>query len=288
MNDYFVIIPFYNDSKSLNKLLYHINKDNFFFKKKINVVIINDASTENLHINNRLKNLNKIFVINLKKNIGSQRAIFICLKYLEKLKKRFIISIIDADGEDNPKKLKALINIAIKKDDTIVVANRSKRTENILLQLINKIRLLITYFLTGYYINFGNFSSFSNINLKKILNNNNLWFAYSGGILKNAKKIIYVNINKKKRYYGNSKVNFQFLLLHAVKIISIFKNEILFRSSILFLIIFFLIKNTKIILLIFILILFFNTFNFLFFKFNNLNYNSLKLIRNIKTINNNY
>lgn len=287
MKNYFIVIPVYNDNKSLNKLLIKLNKYLFFLKKKITILIINDCSTESIIIKNKFKNFKKIKIINLKKNVGSQKAIFICLKHLKKIKKKFNISIIDSDGEDNPKNLKKLIDISQKKNDSIVVANRSKRTESLLLRFLNKIRLVITYILTGNYINFGNFSSLSSTNLVKILGNNNLWFAYSGGIKKNANKIIYLNTNKNKRYFGKSKVNFQFLLIHSIKIICIFKNQIFFRSIILILFLFFITKNNLFIILS-LLILFLNLIIFLFYKFNDLVFDSQKLIRNIKVINSNH
>ena len=287
MKNYFIVIPVYNDNKSLNKLLIKLNKYLFFLKKKITILIINNCSKKSIIIKNKFKNFKKIKIINLKKNVGSQKAIFICLKYLKKIKKKFNISIIDSDGEDNPKNLKKLIDISLKKNDSIVVANRSKRTESLLLRFLNKIRLVITYILTGNYINFGNFSSFSSTNLVKILGNNNLWLAYSGGIKKNVNKIIYLNTNKNKRYFGKSKVNFKFLLIHSIKIICIFKNQIFFRSIILILFLFFITKNNLFIILS-LLILFLNLIIFLFYKFNDLVFDSQKLIKNIKVISSNH
>lgn len=287
MKNYYIIIPVYNDNKSLNKLLVEINKHLYFLNGRINILIINDHSTENILIKKNLKNLNIIKIINLKKNVGSQKAIFIALKHLEKQKKRFCVSIMDSDGEDDPKKLKKLILNSTKINDAIVVANRSKRTEGLVLRLLNKIRLTMTFIITGQYINFGNFSSFSSDNLFKILRNNNLWFAYSGGIKKNAKKIIYLNIEKKKRYYDKSKVNFQFLLLHSLKIISIFKKQIFFRSIFLIIFLFFLIEENLFFNIATLLILVINLFNFVFYKFHSLNNNPLNLIQSIKKVNNN-
>ena len=43
-----------------------------------------------------------------------------------------------------------------------------------------------------------------------MLSNNNLWFVYSSGILKNFKKLTYVNINKKKDIMENQKLILNF------------------------------------------------------------------------------
>ena len=287
MKNYFIIIPVYNDNKSLNKLLFKLNKYLCSLNGKINILVINDYSTESILIKKNLNKLNSIKIINLKKNVGSQKAIYIALKYLEKFKKKSNISIMDSDGEDNPKKLKKLIIKSIRKTNAIVVANRFKRKESLVLRSLNRIRLIITFVITGQYINFGNFSSFSSDNLIKILRNKNLWFAYSGGVKKNTKKIIYINIEKEKRYYDKSKVNLKFLLLHSLKIISIFKNQIFFRSIVLIIFLFLTIKEKFFFNSFVLLIITLNIFIFGFYQFHNLNFNPLNLIKSIKKINNN-
>ena len=66
--------------------------------------------------------------------------------------------------------------------------------------------------------------------MNKILYNNNLYLAYSSGVLKNYNKFFFVRIKKNKRFFGNSKVNLKFLILHTVKIISVFYKTVFFRT----------------------------------------------------------
>ena len=140
---------------------------------------------------------------------------------------------MDSDGEDNPKKIKELIDLAKKNPFSIVTANRLKRKENIIYSLFYKIHLLITFILTGKYIDFGNYSSISSINLNKLLRSSDTFLAYSAAIAKNAKTIQSYYISKKKRYYDKSKVKILFLIQHSINIISVFKFNVL-RLSILF------------------------------------------------------
>ena len=79
-----------------------------------------------------------------------------CLKYLKSKKTKAIITIIDSDGEDDPKHITKLINLAQKNPNSIISANRLKREENIFFRLFYKLHLFITYLFTGKYINFGN------------------------------------------------------------------------------------------------------------------------------------
>ena len=133
MNNFVILIPTFNDWKSLNKLLREIDKNISKYKGKFSVVVVNDASTikPNLSLRN-LKKLKKITLITNKKNLGSQKSIYLGLKYIKKIKKKSIITVMDSDGEDDPKKIKMLIDLAKKNPKSIVTANRLKRTENII------------------------------------------------------------------------------------------------------------------------------------------------------------
>ena len=181
MNKNYILLPVFNDWRSLDKVLKILN-NNFKKGRSVNhIIIINDASTAKISLNKNYNYFASIKVLTLKKNVGSQKAIFFGLKYLQKkLKKNTnpsIVSILDSDGEDNPSKLIGLIKMARQKKDFFIFASRKKRTESFLLRLLNLIRLFLTYILIGRYINFGNFSSFSSSILPKLLMNNNLYLA---------------------------------------------------------------------------------------------------------------
>ena len=76
-----LVIPVYNDWKSLNKL---ISKLNFVFKNnrkiKNEILIINDNSSEKIKISlKKTSYIKNVKIITLKKNLGSQKAIAIGL-----------------------------------------------------------------------------------------------------------------------------------------------------------------------------------------------------------------
>ena len=109
----FIVIPVYNDWKSLNKLL--IKLDDNLKKKfsKIEILIINDNSTDKLKLSShKFSCLKKINILTLSKNVGSQRAIAIGLLYLKKIKGDFIITVMDSDGEDDPIEVSKMMIIA--------------------------------------------------------------------------------------------------------------------------------------------------------------------------------
>ena len=233
MKKIYIVLPTYNDWKSLEKVLEILNLRLKNLKKDIYILIINDCSKEKFKKTKNFKNFKKIIVLNLKKNLGSQKAIYVGLKYLQKKITDYnnvIISILDSDGEDNPKALKKLIQITERKKDFFIFASRKGRTENRFLKVLNNARLYITLILTGKFINFGNFSSFPSSLLKRITLNDDIFLAFSSGVAKNYSKLFLYNVKKNKRFYDTSKVNIKFLIIHSIKIISVFYKVVFLRT----------------------------------------------------------
>ena len=94
---------------------------------------------------------------------------------------------MDCDGEDNPKKVKIMLNAAYKNKDSVITSNRKQRKESFLIILLYKIHLLITYFFTFKWMSFGNFTSFYSKNLFKMLSNNSSWYAHASSVMYNCK-----------------------------------------------------------------------------------------------------
>ena len=230
MKKILIILPLYNDWKSTEFLLKKIN--NFFQKNNIyiQILIVNDNSSEESSLQKKkFSKIKKIEILNLKKNVGSQKAIFVGLKWVLKKKIKCTIIVMDSDGEDDYSKIKILAKKA-QKSETVVFASRASRTENILLKLLNQIRIIITFILTGKYLNVGNYSAFNSSLLEKIISNNNLSIAYCSGIIKNLTTIESYGIKKNKRYFGNSKVNIIFILKHSLNLISVFYKEVFLEA----------------------------------------------------------
>lgn len=231
MKKIIIVLPLYNDWKSANKLLGNINKI-FLKKSNINIIIVDDYSSEKINIDiKKYLNIKKIHVLSLNQNVGSQKAIYLALKKIQN-ETNAIIVVMDADGEDDPSKLRKLVIKAEKNEKGIVFAKRTKRTENVILRFLNIVRLIITFLLTGKFLNIGNFCAFSGKNLKALLSNRNITLAFSSGAIKNIKKNYFISIKKKNRYFGRSKVSFYFLIMHSINLISVFYKEVFLRTSV--------------------------------------------------------
>ena len=226
-----LLIPVFNDWKSLNKLI--LKLDIFLQnKKKIRneILIINDNSSKKISLNfKKLKTIKKIKIITLKKNFGSQKAIAIGLSYLKKIRGAFYITVMDGDGEDAPRQVKNMLDKAINNPKYIITSNRKKREEALIIVLLYKIHLMITYFSTLKWVSFGNFSTFHNKNLKTLLSNDSSWYAHSSSVLKNCKvKRLYSK--REKRYFDKSKLGIFSLIEHSLRINTVFYKNIFILS----------------------------------------------------------
>jgi len=254
-----ILIPVYNDWKSLNKLLVEIDKclkDDPSFTTQI--LVINDLSTEKCNLSNKnFSSIKKVEIINLNKNLGSQKSIAVGLNYLKKIKDNFFITVMDGDGEDNPYEIKKMLNKAVKYENFVITSNRKKRRESILVVLLYRIHLIISFLFTFKWISFGNFTTFSSKNLVKLLSNNSSWYAHSSSVLKNCRiKRLYAK--REKRYFDKSKLNMFALVEHSLRVNAVFLPRIFIISLIYSSIIFWATRNFNLDYLIIFLILIFN------------------------------
>ena len=224
-----IILPVYNDSSNLFEILKKIEKIKKKEKIKINVLIVNDSSTNKFHY--KKFNFQKTVYLNLKKNIGSQKAIATGINYAIKKKMGDGFIIMDSDGEDNPFEISNIIKLIKNKKVNTITMNRKMRHESFLFSILYEIHLLLTLFLTLHYIRFGNFTYLSLGAIKKIASKKDLWIAYSSTVskyLNNKKKI---EAGRKKRISGKSKMKYWQLFFHSFRILAVFKNKVLITST---------------------------------------------------------
>ena len=232
MKRFTIILPLYNDWKSLSTLL---NQIGFLFKKSkyfIDVLLINDSSSKiNRYKLNQKKIFKSIKIINLKKNIGSQRAIATGIKYINENKKKFSnkFIILDSDGEDDPKKIIDILHLIEKnKNIKVITLNRALRKESLFFSILYELHLFITFLFTFNYIRFGNFTFIDSKIINKISKKNDLWLAYAATLNKFFRDRKIIIAPRKKRISGKSKMSYFNLLVHSLKIQSVYKKNIFF------------------------------------------------------------
>ena len=231
MNKIMILIPVYNDWSSVFKLLENINSLVLTVEGEFSVIIVNDASTESRpELTTYLDNLKSIQIINMKENRGHARCNAAGLKYVNEKEDFDFVIPMDGDGEDRPEESILMIEKIKKYPDTVITANRIKRSEGFLFKLCYLSHKYLTFIFTAQTIKYGNYTCLPKSVVHEMVNEPATWNSFSGSLAKIAKYRKSIPSERGERYFGSSKMSFINLLQHSLSIISVFKKTLLIRS----------------------------------------------------------
>ena len=167
---YVILIPIYNDRESLKILIENINSEIKDLDHEISLVVINDASSQQIVDNYpNIENINLIEIVNMKENRGHARCIASGLKYIFEKKEFDFIIPMDGDGEDRPEEIKNFIELSKQSGEKSLIGERVKRSEGIIFKTCYQFHKFLTLAFTGQSIKFGNFTCLSKSTVKKLL-----------------------------------------------------------------------------------------------------------------------
>ena len=230
--NYIILIPIYNDRESLKFLIQNINNEIKDFNHKISIVVINDASSQQIiDTYPNIENIHSIEIINMKENRGHTRCIASGLKYIFEKKDFDYVIPMDGDGEDRPEEIKQFIELAENSDGKSIVGERVKRSESLFFKTCYNIHKVITLIFTGKSIKFGNYTCLSKMTVEKMISEKATWNSFSGSLKKIEKNLLTIPSIRGSRYHGPSQMSFFNLLKHSLAIISVFRKTVLIRSA---------------------------------------------------------
>ena len=226
-----ILIPIYNDWKSLEKLLENINYTISNLKAEFSVIIINDASSEKQILKlDKIENIKSIKILNIKNNMGHARCNATGLKYIYENEEFEFVIPMDGDGEDRPEEIKQFVeklNIDLYKP---MVGERIKRSESTFFKICYFFHKILTLTFTSKSIKFGNYTCLPKSIVEMMIMEKASWSSFSGSLTKISYDKITVPSTRGERYFGPSKMSFKNLLIHSLSIIGVFKFQVLFRS----------------------------------------------------------
>ena len=241
---YIILVPIYNDRESLKLLIKNINQEIKDLNSEISLVIINDASSQQIIDEYPdIENFNSIEILNMKENRGHTRCIASGLKYIYEKKEFDYVIPMDGDGEDRPEEIKNFIEISRQSGDQPIVGERVKRSEGVFFKLSYQFHKFLTFAFTGQSIKFGNYTCLSKATVKKMINEKATWNSFSGSLKKIENDLITSPSIRGKRYFGPTQMSFFKLLKHSLSIISVFRRTVLIRSALFIIFYILLIKN---------------------------------------------
>ena len=231
MKKIIILIPIYNDWKSLIKLIEEISENiSIFSDFKFECLVINDSSSINQPKLSKPRNFHSLKIMNMKQNKGHARCNAFGIRHVFEKEDFDYLILMDGDGEDRPVEIKNFIEKILKNPNNSIVAKRVKRSEGIFFKLFYEIHKIITFIFTGKIINFGNYSCLIKKDVKKIFSKASLWSSYSGTLKKFVPNLNTINSTRGLRYFGPSQMSFLKLIIHSFSIVAVFKINVAIRS----------------------------------------------------------
>lgn len=178
-----------------------------------------------------------VTVIPLPYNLGHQRALVYGLRrFLAKESREGLIITMDADGEDRPEDLPALLAAydRARNPGVIVLAQRTQRQESLTFKLFYFVYKNIFRCLTGTVIQTGNFALYHTGLARRILFHPYFDLAYASALFALGANLAFVPCPRGARYEGESKMNFPRLAVHGVRMLMPFMDRIAVRGVIAF------------------------------------------------------
>jgi hypothetical protein len=161
-------------------------------------------------------------VLELRRNLGHQRAIAVGLAYVEANESCASLVVMDGDGEDDPKDVPRLLaHYNAEGGQNIVFAERTRRSESIAFRMFYSIYKLAYFMLTRKTVRFGNYSVIPRSRLTSLVVVSELWNHYVAAILKFRQPFCTMPTCRGKRLQGQYKMNFGGMVIHGLSAISV-------------------------------------------------------------------
>ena len=221
-----IVIPSFNDWAALEKLLLLIDEISLSQEIHLEVLIVDDYSSEAIPdslTQQKYRLIKAVNVLRLLRNLGHQRAIAVGLCYVYQNLNCDLVVVMDGDGEDHPFEIERLINTSEVFDHKkIVFAKRSKRYEGKTFKILYFFYQKIFQLLTGRKIKVGNFSLLPAFILKNVVVISEIWNHYPSGLYRSKIPSVEVNVPRSRRLDGQPKMNLVSLITHGLSSIAVY------------------------------------------------------------------
>ena len=219
-----VLIPVYNDWIAVEKLLRELDKVLEAHALNADILIVDDGSTvEPASTFDGYSALGRVDVLELKRNLGHQRAIGIGIAFVEdRLTSCESLVVMDGDGEDDPRDVPRLLERYHEEGGRLIVfAERTRRSESLTFRVFYQLFRLIHLLLTGFSVRVGNFSVIPRRRMESLVVVSELWNHYASAAFNSRQPYCTVPTVRARRLHGEPRMNFVRLVVHGLSAISV-------------------------------------------------------------------
>lgn len=172
-------------------------------------------------------------VLYLVRNMGHQRAIATGLAYVAREYPDATAVVMDADGEDRPDAVPALLEALHDPQRDAVVAERRRRSEPLGFRVFYVLYRWLFQIVTGRSIRFGNFCAMKPRAVRRLVSMPEVWLHVASSLIVSRMRIGSVPTDRGKRYFGRSSMNFVSLCLHGMRSMMVFAEDVMVRVVVL-------------------------------------------------------
>ncbi len=218
-----VVAPVYDDALAAGRLAVEL-RDAFQGKDvSLRLLFVDDGSPVPVAEQLQAPYGIDVQVLRLKRNVGHQRAIALGLAHVHEHLPCDAVLVMDADGEDRPEDALRLVTQCRSGGlRSIVFAERTRRSESLLFQVLYRLYQAIHWLLTGIRVKVGNFSAIPGSMLGSIVTLPALWNHYAAALFQARLPRELLPTARGQRYFGSSKMNLPALVIHGLQAISVF------------------------------------------------------------------
>jgi hypothetical protein len=224
-----VLIPIYNDWNVVRLLLLELDRVLAESRLSADIVLVDDGSTVRPDTFEcpALLAATSVNVLELRRNLGTQRAIAVGLTFLHKRMKPDVVVVMDGDGEDTPGDVPRLL-AQLREEDyrKIVFAERTRRSESSFFKVGYRLYQLLHFVLTGYRVRVGNYSVIPSVALSRLVVISEMWNHYAAAVYNARIEFTTIPTSRGKRLGGQSHMNFISLVVHGLSALSVYASVI--------------------------------------------------------------
>jgi hypothetical protein len=195
-------------------------------------VLVNDGSTDALDEAlfmgaGARRAIGRVWVLELRRNLGHQRAIAVGLSYLHGCARFGALVVMDADGEDRASDVPRLLEkFEALGGERVVFAERTRRSEGLAFRALYWMYRWAHRGLTGVRVRVGNFSVLPPAAVSTLVVVSDLWNHYAASVFKARLPLDMIPTHRGVRVFGASKMNFVSLVVHGLSAISVFGDVV--------------------------------------------------------------
>lgn len=225
-----VVIPVFDDWEVLGLLLARLDRSLSAAGLEADLLVLDDGSSRSAgeaFAPPPCRAIGALRVLELKRNLGHQRAIAVGLAFAEKNLEPRPLLLMDGDGEDDPGDIPALADAYEREGGRkVIFAARRRRSESLLFKVFYRLFQWLHLLLTGRGIRVGNYSLVPPRALERLVVSSEIWSHYAAAVTNTRVPWGSVPTSRAKRIAGRSRMSFTSLVVHGLSALSLYSPVI--------------------------------------------------------------